>query len=210
MNILSHRGYWTTTEGKNSLQAFERSFSLGFGTETDVRDYCGELVVAHDPPSGRPLSADVVFEILGRHNPDLPLAINIKADGLQYLLQAALASHGITNYFLFDMSIPDAIQSIKSGLRVFARQSDVEPSPVLYAESVGVWMDAFSDDSWITPDVVQGHLDAGKQVCIVSPELHKRPHLPLWTSLRAAGFAGCGGLFLCSDTPEEAAKFFDL
>ncbi|SQK72416.1 Uncharacterised protein [Tatumella ptyseos] len=37
MQILSHRGLWTTAEEKNSLQAFCQSFSAGFGTETDVR-----------------------------------------------------------------------------------------------------------------------------------------------------------------------------
>ena len=39
MMILSHRGYW---KEKNLPIAFERSFSLGFGTETD---YKGELVI---------------------------------------------------------------------------------------------------------------------------------------------------------------------
>ena len=35
--ILSHRGYWLQTEEKNSRKAFERSFFMGFGTETDIR-----------------------------------------------------------------------------------------------------------------------------------------------------------------------------
>lgn len=35
MIILSHRGYWKETHEKNLPIAFERSFSLGFGTETD-------------------------------------------------------------------------------------------------------------------------------------------------------------------------------
>ncbi|HDG1702299.1 TPA: hypothetical protein PFE33_004667, partial [Kluyvera ascorbata] len=33
---------------KNTQTAFERSFSLGFGTETDIRDFGGELVISHD------------------------------------------------------------------------------------------------------------------------------------------------------------------
>ena len=48
MIILSHRGYWKDVNEKNQQVSFERSFSLGFGTETDIRDYKGELVISHD------------------------------------------------------------------------------------------------------------------------------------------------------------------
>ena len=48
MEILSHRGYWKNEGEKNTKIAFERSFQLGFGTETDIRDYKGELVISHD------------------------------------------------------------------------------------------------------------------------------------------------------------------
>ena len=50
MKILSHRGYWNNLTEKNSKSAFRRSFQLGFGTETDVRDLNGELVISHDMP----------------------------------------------------------------------------------------------------------------------------------------------------------------
>ena len=48
MIILSHRGYWKLESEKNKPIAFDRSFSLGFGTETDIRDYRGKLVISHD------------------------------------------------------------------------------------------------------------------------------------------------------------------
>ena len=35
-------------EEKNSSTAFDRSFSLNFGTETDIRDFNGDLVISHD------------------------------------------------------------------------------------------------------------------------------------------------------------------
>ncbi len=38
MIILSHRGYWKEVSEKNKPIAFERSFSLGLGTETYIRD----------------------------------------------------------------------------------------------------------------------------------------------------------------------------
>lgn len=41
MLILSHRGLWRHYHEKNSFEAFKKSFSSGFGIETDLRDYRG-------------------------------------------------------------------------------------------------------------------------------------------------------------------------
>jgi glycerophosphoryl diester phosphodiesterase len=208
MTIISHRGYWREVWEKNTPAAFERSFKLGFGTETDFRDREGELVIAHDLPDSKALRAEDFFRQFCRHDRSLPLAINIKADGLQHLFKAAFARHEIENYFLFDMSVPDAVYSLKVGLRVFTRRSDLEPEPAFYAEAAGVWMDAFFDDSWLTPDAITAHLQAGKQVCLVSPELHQRPHLAFWERLRANPVCHDDRLILCSDLPEDATAFF--
>ena len=51
MRIISHRGYWKQEIEKNSDIAFHRSFRLNIGTETDFRDYKGELVISHDVPT---------------------------------------------------------------------------------------------------------------------------------------------------------------
>jgi hypothetical protein len=61
-------------------------------------------------------------------------------------------------------------------------------------------------------ETLRGHRAAGKAVCLVSPDLHKRPHLSLWGGLKQAGvFLGDGddGLMLCTDYPEEAREFFE-
>jgi hypothetical protein len=209
MKILSHRGYWKTPAEKNTREAFERSFVLGFGTETDFRDYCGELFIAHDPPIAEPgVTAEQFFAMMAAADPTLPVAINIKADGLQHLLKRALEANGITDYFLFDMSIPDALQSVKVGLRIFTRQSDVEPEPQLYAQADGVWMDAFYSESWITAEAVHRHLDAGKSVCLVSPELHGRDHRAFWDKFRSDSLTNHPRLMICTDIPEEAREFF--
>lgn len=208
MIILSHRGYWNENRPKNSMAAFETSFDLGFGTETDFRDSRGELVISHDPALEGALLADEFFLALSTRDKTLPIAINIKADGLQSLLKKSLADHRLENYFLFDMSIPDAIVSLRHGLRIFTRHSDVEAQPHLYQEAAGVWMDAFHDDRWLTPDSIARHLDAGKEVCIVSPELHGRSHLAFWERLCASGIHKHPNLMLCSDIPEVAQTFF--
>lgn len=208
MRIISHRGYWKTVREKNTHVAFERSFALGFGTETDFRDRDGQLVIAHDLPGSDALPAEEFFKIFERHDLSLPLAINIKADGLQHLLKAAFLRHGVRDYFLFDMSVPDAVFSIKQGLRVFTRHSDVEPTPSFYKQAAGIWMDAFYDDSWLTPKTIESHLKSDKDVCLVSPELHKRPHLEFWERLKSHAISRDCRLTLCTDLPEEAVAFF--
>ncbi|MCU0956693.1 MAG: hypothetical protein MUF55_04995 [Hydrogenophaga sp.] len=205
MKILSHRGYWKSVEEKNLPSAFERSFALGFGTETDLRDLAGQLVVSHDPPTPSALAADAMFAIHQRYDPSLTLALNIKADGLHRLLLAQLESlHGI-DAFVFDMSVPDTLHWLSAGIPVFTRHSDVEPDPVLYDKASGVWLDGFGSDWWDI-GVIARHLDAGKRVCIVSPELHRRDHRPVWESLASTDLPGGDRLMICTDLPEQAKE----
>ena len=51
MKIISHRGLWRTVNEQNSLTAFSKSFSHGFGIELDVRDFNNEILISHDMPS---------------------------------------------------------------------------------------------------------------------------------------------------------------
>jgi hypothetical protein len=207
MIILSHRGYWKSAEEKNALVAFERSFSLAFGTETDMRDRDGELVISHDPAMGGALPAKAFFSAYRQHVQDIPLALNIKADGLQKLLAAALLEYQIQNYFVFDMSVPDMIAYIKTGFRVFTRQSDYEPNPVLYEQCQGVWVDNFDTD-WVDEATLDKHLNHGKQVCLVSPDLHGRPYEAFWEKLARMPVTTNSNVMLCTDYPEQARKIF--
>jgi glycerophosphoryl diester phosphodiesterase len=176
MHILSHRGYWQTAAEKNTETAFHRSFSLGFGTETDVRDALGELVISHDPPIGGEMKFSYFLEIYNgykqRHSQPLPLALNVKADGLQSRLKLLLEQYEITNYFMFDMSVPDA---------------------KLY-------------------DVLESHIKQNKQVCLVSPDLHKRSYQEFWQKLKAMAVVRSPEItdkvMLCTDFPEAAKLLF--
>jgi hypothetical protein len=207
IQILSHRGYWKVAEEKNSQEAFARSFSLSFGTETDVRDMCGELVISHDPPLGTPITLEGMLNIYQTQDGTLPLALNIKADGLQEQLKETLQRNSVSNYFVFDMSIPDTIGYLTAGMSVFARQSEFEPTPAFYEKVRGIWLDAFVSD-WFDQNDVAGHVRAGKKVCIVSPELHRRDHRALWEKLRRMSVLDSGQVMLCTDYPEEARTFF--
>ena len=61
------------------------------------------------------------------------------------------------------------------------------------------------EGEWYPNAVIENHIARGKRVCIVSPELHKRPHLALWDRLKPLSREE--NLMLCTDLPEEATAF---
>ena len=65
MIIISHRGYWKCVDEKNTEIAFSRSFELDFGTETDVRDCLGKLVISHDMPDGSEIHFEEFLSLVG-------------------------------------------------------------------------------------------------------------------------------------------------
>lgn len=205
MIIISHRGYWLASEEKNTVTAFSRSFKLAFGTETDVRDRCGELVISHDMPSDQAIMLATFLALLEKKS--LPLALNIKADGLADSVKSIMQNYAKEQWFVFDMSIPDMRAHLACGNPVFARVSEVEPEPAFYDRIAGIWLDAFYEDGWQL-DCVESWLTDGKRVCIVSPELHKRQHQPFWRLLREHVCLDHPRLMLCTDYPEEAQQFF--
>lgn len=208
MRILSHRGFWLEPSEKNTLGAFDRSFRSGFGTETDIRDLEGILVIAHDPPRHGAMTAEYMLTLHDAIDPALPLALNVKADGLQAMTTALIERFGLTEAFVFDMSIPDMLQWLKSGVPVYTRLSDVEPEPLLADRCAGIWLDAFHSDWW-DATTIERQLAAGRRVCIVSPDLHRRDHRPVWDRLAAAGVIATDDVMLCTDFPQAAKEFFE-
>ncbi|MBT4286133.1 MAG: hypothetical protein HOD92_02260 [Deltaproteobacteria bacterium] len=209
MIVLSHRGYWQDVSEKNTPIAFDRSFSLGFGTETDIRDLDGELIISHDPPQGGCLTVDEFFEIYQQYSPELYLALNIKADGLQEKLKKKLAYYNVGKYFVFDMSVPDALVYNKAGIATFTRESEYETSPSFYDDAIGVWLDEFNGH-WIDEGTIIKHLNNAKQMCIVSPELHGREPYEEWKAYKSIEEKfGKDRLMLCTDYPEGAKEFFN-
>ncbi len=207
MEIISHRGYWTSLSEKNTRNAFDRSFSLGFGTETDVRDRNQELVIAHDMASEFDITFDEFCRIYKKNSCEKTLALNIKSDGLAVQLKKALTTHDIKNYFLFDMSVPDLRSSLTHGLNCYSRISEVETEASFYDSCIGIWMDGFYSD-WYKPTDIYNFLKDGKSVCLVSSELHKRDYNQLWNLLRFSKLHLESELILCTDMPEEAFTFF--
>lgn len=205
MDIIAHRGYWLFEKEKNTKIAFERAFDNDFGVETDLRDYCGELVISHNIPQGEEITVEEFFALYKEKNKQTCLALNIKADGLQEKLKFLLEKYSIKNYFLFDMSIPDTIGYINQKLNIFSRKSEYETELPFYEKSTGVWLDCFKSD-WITNQEIASHLKACKNVCIVSSELHKREHKNAWQKYKPLNTKN---IMLCTDYPQEAKEFFN-
>ncbi len=211
MEIISHRGYWKQAAEKNSMAAFVSSFESGFGTETDIRDFDGKLVISHDMPTVESPLVQDFFSAFNKHSKGAgyQLALNIKSDGLQKPLLDLLEAYRIENYFVFDMSVPDLKASIQNGLNVYSRLSEFESDLPFYQNVKGIWLDAF-ENTWYDSNIIRQHLDAGKKICIVSAELHKRDHIGHWKLLKKIGADSWGAdILLCTDFPELAKSFFD-
>lgn len=201
-NIKAHKS-------GNSLQNFCESFSLGYGVETDIRDYCLDLVISHDMADSNAESFETFLQTYQKHGNNLTLALNIKADGLCVPLKKALQQYCIDNYFVFDMSLPDMLSYIKHDMNVFTRQSEYEKIPALYDKAKGVWLDEFCNH-WISEEIILKHLDKNKQICIVSPDLHKRDFWREWDEYRYIinKHKLHNKIMLCTDYTQTAREFF--
>ena len=213
MEILSHRGYWKIQYEKNKIIAFERSFDCGFGVETDIRDLNGILVISHDIPSledTQLLTVESFFKLYKSFRKNLPLALNIKADGLQEKLLKLIKKYEVSNYFVFDMSIPETIGYLNNGYKIFTRQSEYEPTPAFVDIIDGIWLDEFVTH-WIKIDTIKNHIENNRKVCIVSPELHQRNYLSEWENYKEISkIVTSDKIMLCTDLPEEAKKYFKV
>lgn len=210
VRILAHRGVWSRPEERNSLAALERAIAMGFGIETDLRDDRGTIVISHDPPAAGALPfAELAERWVKGRAPGALLALNVKSDGLQTLARAELERAGVAHadIFFFDMSVPDARGYVRAGLPIYTRQSDLEAEPLLYSAARGVWLDTFERE-WLSAAALSEHARAGKEMCIVSPELHGRPHLDRWSDYRAFLRSSAGLVALCTDHPSAARDYF--
>jgi glycerophosphoryl diester phosphodiesterase len=200
LKILAHRGLWTVPEEKNTRVAFERAIDSGFGIETDIRDFMGEIVVSHDPPTGVTQPLTELLRLVGDN--DCLLALNIKSDGLSDKLSKISSAGGIV---YFDMSGPEYVQFRKRGLNTLNRISEYETGYQFVDSDYGVWLDSFAEDDWRI-EWLANHQPINR-VFLPSPELHGRDHLRFWKALKKVRQGR--DLTLCTDFPIEARDFFE-
>ncbi len=204
MKIISHRGYWINPSEKNTDVAFIRSINQRFGIETDLRDMNGEVVVSHDIPQHSALGLD---RLLSSVIPDPQiLALNIKSDGLANIISKTMMHYPRDKWFVFDMSIPDMLDHLRVGNPVFARMSEFEIALPWLDQVQGIWLDSF-ENNWFSIELIDELVGKGKQICVVSPELHGRDHVSLWEKILP--IANTTNLMLCTDFPVEASSYFN-
>lgn len=208
MKIIAHRGYWKLESEKNTKGALVNAFKNNFGIETDIRDRNGELVISHDISNEKSiLLEEIIIEYKKLNNKDI-LELNIKADGIQQLIKDLMKKYGISNYFVFDMSIPEMVISKKIGINYFTRHSDIEKECVLYENAIGVWLDSFYDENWLTPEIINFHLNNNKKISIISAEIHGFNNGKMWKMLKENNFHKNSNVYLCTDLPLKAKEYF--
>ena len=207
IDIIAHRGYWLDAAEKNTAIAFKRALKNGFGIETDFRDLNGELVVSHDIPGVGAMKASEFIKIYQDNPVSAPIALNIKSDGLYGLINEFIAHAEFKSTFVFDMAVPDMRGYLKNHIPTFTRLSEYEAYPAFLDSTQGIWLDAF-DSEWYGADVITSLLNQKKQVVLVSPELHGRPHLALWELIRAHHLHRNNLVSICTDFPMQAKEYF--
>lgn len=208
MKIVAHRGTWTQKQEQNTIAALQASVESGYGIEFDVRDYAGDLVISHDPPIERGITFKDLLDVIAEtaHEKSVPLAINVKSDGLASAIKALLDGYPALDGFVFDMSVPDMRHYLKLGIPTFARLSDAEPY-ISYGDQVqGLWLDALESEDAMKQQFEEAMLQ-GKEICIVSSELHRRPYEALWAWLLPHAVEP--NLMICTDFPEGADRYFN-
>lgn len=184
--ILAHRGLWD--EGgiykKNSEKSLKKALDLGFGLETDVKNESGIICISHDIITSESKNNLYKFENLldyyHKKNFNSFLAINIKEDGLGKKLKKLFDKYKITNYFIFDMSIPELINIKKNLSNFYARNSEYEESYLLKSlNPKGIWLDSFNENYELFENMIK-LMEHWENIAVVSPELHKRDYLKFW------------------------------
>lgn len=201
--LLAHRGLWDTSAEMNTAGALVDAALAGFSIETDLRDGHGRMLISHDPPTSNSthVYADDLLPKLGQARPTGTLALNVKADGLFGMSRSIQAQLHGWNIFFFDMSWPQTLAFIRTGLPVALRVSEWEPLDYSLFERLGipvrVWLDAFEADWWLGTRDIEALCQLG-QVAIVSPEIHGRAPHNVWEWFASQVELGADVL-LCTD-----------
>lgn len=222
MDILAHRAnlHGPDHATENSLDACAAALAQGFGLEIDVRrDPSNRFYISHDPARWTQANALETYASVFAAARQQRIAVNAKELG--YLRE--LAELIETRVFgpralLFDFELLEpatpgasqrAIRAIASGTAVplASRLSD-RGEPV--AQCLGIpgevaWADEF-DRFWLTRAEVEALRVAGREVVVISPELHGFDHAA--RRRRWADFKTWGVDCICTDFPIEAREFF--
>lgn len=186
---------WQALNEQNSLESIEATRISGFGVETDFRSNNLSLVISHDPCCEPNLLTVDEVDFSG-----IPVALNIKEDGLLDHYESFLKKYPNKFTFLFDGSIPEMVKIREKGLPHALRLSEYETE--LPWESQFLWIDGFYSDWWVNSPQVFDLLEK-YFVVFVSPELHKRDAKSAWEFFNVLQSKRIAHFGICTDNPNE-------
>lgn len=199
--IYAHRGVWVSPEDQNSLESISRASRMGFGVETDFRSRSEKLVISHDPLIGQEAKEINHYKFSG-----IPIALNIKEDGLTKQYLEFLKKYPNEDSFIFDGSVPEMLKIRNAGLPHALRLSEYEKE--LSWETNFIWIDAFYKEWWIDSELIVNLLK-NHVLVFVSPELHGREKNFAWNYFRKLKHSNNGKFGVCTDYPIALKEFLN-
>jgi hypothetical protein len=162
--IISHR--------INTLEQVTGLFQ-GEAIEFDVRDSNGKCIVEHDAFQNG-LDFEVFLKRIGKRF----LIVNIKSEGIEKRVLELLDMYNLHEFFLLDCSFPKIVELSKQNERRiairFSEYESLETVLSLEGKIDWVWVDCFTKFI-LTREISERLHLAGFKICLVSPELQKRP-----------------------------------
>ena len=168
------------------------------GVEIDVRDYDGDLILAHDPLQGGERLDDYL-----RGCAHATVIFNVKCDGLEERILELAGRHGIADFFFLDVAGPTLVGLARRGeRRVAVRYSEYEPIEFALAFAGRldwVWVDCFTH----LPLDRDSHRRLAEhfKICLVSPELQRHPRQTI--QAYRGQLEGLPVDAVCTDFPED-------
>lgn len=191
MILIRHRRN-TRTE----LEATPREF----GIEVDIRSQGEDLVIHHDP-----FVVGERFEDWLEAYAHATLILNVKEEGLEARVLAAVAAVGLEDFFFLDQSFPFLIRTAATGERRCAvRVSEYETihtALALAGKIDWVWVDCFTEFPLSGADA-ETLRAAGFRLCLVSPELQGRAESEIADLRRLLDERGIRAEAVCTKAPE--------
>jgi hypothetical protein len=164
MYLVAHR-----INTRDELAALDEGCPIEF----DLRDSGGKILVTHDPFTDGEDFAEFVRLLKGRF-----LIVNIKSEGIEYKVLELLKVNGCVDFFLLDCSPPMMVKLSAAGeTRLAIRFSELETLETVLrwgGRAQWVWVDCFFGRT-LTKKIVNELKEKGFKLCLVSPDLQKRP-----------------------------------
>jgi len=163
MKIICHR--------RNTSQELNDTPCI-YGVEVDIRCKGDRLIMHHEPY----IDGESFEEWIEAYQHGT-LILNVKEEGLEARLIAAMKAKGIDDYFFLDQSFPFLVKWAKLGEhRCAVRVSEFESIQTalsLSGKIDWVWVDCFTRFPLSAEDALKLQ-QAGFKLCLVSPELQGR------------------------------------